>query len=224
MKQHINLYTDEFKPRKVILSLAHIILLSVALLTVLALATFGLNMNLQDDRLTLSSTQAKAEVMTKRVAAMQDEVNQRVLDESLVQANRRLNEKVAAREQMIRALKSLVIEDKDAPFSSILMALARQQSVELWLTQIHVGLSGRTMALEGTTLEADAVPEYLQKLRSEPAFVGRNFSLFQLDADEHSRRKLHFELKSQLLSDGYAGELPVARTGVYPEVVLGGQP
>lgn len=224
MKQYINLYTDEFKPKKVIFSLTQLCLSSVALIVVLILASMGLTMSLEEDRRELSETQAKADSMAKRVAAMEAEVSLTILDDTLVQANKRLNDKISARRHMIRALNSLVIEDKDSPFSSVLVALARQPSPDLWLNHIHLGLSGRTMNLQGTTLDASAVPGYLQELRNESAFIGRSFSLFQLEADEKSKGRIHFELKSEVLLDGTEGSLSVSQQLGYPTIVTGGQP
>lgn len=221
MTQQVNLYTDAFKPKKVILPLEHIVGLGVLAIVLVTIVTFALNMGLASDQTQQKELQAKAEVMAERRARMEEEVGLRVLDESLVAANQRLKDKVNARKDMIKMLESLVLNEAKGNFSSLMVALARQTSDDLWLNRIYVGTSGQTMSLTGTTLSADAVPAYLQRLREEDTFVGRNFTLFQLSADEDSRRRLNFELKSELSSD-VAESDNNATNRVVPVMTVGG--
>lgn len=201
MNQQVNLYTDAFRPPKIILPLSHIVALGVATLFLLIVVTFAVQASLASDREALVAQQSKAENMATRLAAMEEEVSLRVQDESLVQANLRLREKIKARKDMMKMLESLVLGDEQDTFSSIMIALARQTSKDLWLKHIQVGASGQTMTLKGTTLNANAVPAYLQRLRSESTFVGRNFTLFNLNVDEDRKNRVHFELTSELSSE-----------------------
>jgi hypothetical protein len=53
------------------------------------------------------------------------------------------------------------------------------------------------MHIQGQTLNADLVPAYLQQLRKEDSFLGRTFTLFELEQDANKNNVLKFSLKSQ---------------------------
>lgn len=199
--QQINLYTEEFRPKRVLLTLDQIVLLGVVVIVIL----FGANL-LADNLLAsrqaeLASRQHKLETLRKQVERMQERANGLVLDESLVAANSRLTVRLRARTDLLDMLGRVVVQHNDN-FSSALVALARQRSDGLWLTRINLSASGRAMTLEGRTQQGESVPQYLQKLRDEPAFAGRTFSLFNLSLDdelsgEKQAGPLSFSLKSE---------------------------
>lgn len=199
--QQINLYTEEFRPKRVVLTLDQIVLLGVVIIVIL----FGANL-LADNLLAsrqaeLATKQHKLETLRKQVERMQERANGLVLDESLVAANSRLTVRLRARTDLLDMLGRVVVQHNDN-FSSALVALARQRSDGLWLTRITLSASGRAMTLEGRTQQGESVPQYLQKLRDEPAFAGRTFSLFNLSLDdelsgEKQAGPLSFSLKSE---------------------------
>lgn len=199
--QQINLYTEEFRPKRVVLTLDQIVLLGVVIIVIL----FGANL-LADNLLAsrqaeLATKQHKLETLRKQVERMQERANGLVLDESLVAANSRLTVRLRARTDLLDMLGRVVVQHNDN-FSSALVALARQRSDGLWLTRITLSASGRAMTLEGRTQQGESVPQYLQKLRDEPAFAGRTFSLFNLSLDDESSGEkqagpLSFSLKSE---------------------------
>lgn len=196
--QQVNLYTEEFQPRKVKLPLEQIILLGVATLVVLILVSVYLNHALTTMQTDIAERKQKAETMRQRVEAMEAKAATLVRDESLALANERLTQQLNARKDMIEVLDKVVVKD-DIGYSSTLVALARQRVDGLWLTRISLGPAGRNMALEGETRSAEAVPQYLQNLRQEPSFVGRTFTLFDLKNDDAKGGAMQFRLKS--LSD-----------------------
>ena len=49
-----------------------------------------------------------------------------------------------------------------------------------------IGDGGRALALAGHALRPEAVPELLERLRSEPAFVGLAFRTFRVEESEES--------------------------------------
>ncbi len=194
--QQVNLYTDDFRPKKVLLPLEHILGLMLLAVVLLIPVSALLFMSLDSSQEELSSNQKKADDMRARVALLEKRASLLVRDESLAQANQRLAQQIEARERMISMLDQVVVRD-DEGFSHLLEALARQNMNELWLTRIVVGVGGKQMMLEGQTSSAEAVPKYLQRLRGEDAFIGRTFTLFDLKTDEDKSRHLNFRLRSQ---------------------------
>jgi len=193
--QQINLYTEAFRPQKVILPLEHIVLLPVIFLILLAGVTVWLNSNLNDMEKNLVHLQEKNKSMQSRVNNLEEKAQKQRQDDSLVAANKRLSETIKARQEMMAMLDTVVVKDDDG-FSSLLLSLARQKIEGLWLKEIHVSASGQDMRLEGTTLNANAVPTYLQELRAEPSFIGRTFTLFELEKSAAKRNQLNFSLRS----------------------------
>jgi hypothetical protein len=194
--QQVNLYTDEFRPKKVVLSLEQIILISVCMIVLVVITTLFLNASLAKSEKRIQSEQIRIEKLSSQLVVLEDKAKLLRQDDSLMAANQRLSAKLAARRQMIEVLDRVVVKD-DEGFSNILLSLARQKTEGLWLTSIHVGASGKNMKIEGTTLNANAVPAYLQNLRKEDGFVGRTFTLFNLDADPDKANRLDFSLRSQ---------------------------
>ena len=194
--QQVNLYTEAFRPKKVVLPLEHIVLLTVLSILLVIAASFGLNASLAKGELRLHEKETRVTKMAEQLVKFEAKAKQLRQDDSLVAANNRLSTKLDARRQMIGVLDSVVVKD-DEGFSNLLLSLARQKTEGLWLTSIHIGASGQDMTIEGTTLNANAVPEYLQNLRSESGFIGRTFTLFNLDADLEQPSRLDFSLRSQ---------------------------
>jgi len=195
--QQVNLYTDAFRPKKVILPLEQILLLPFVAILLLAGLTMWLHSNLNEMELKAAKLQTKNEAAQLRIDSMAKKAKLQRKDDSLVAANKRLNEKVTARQRMISMLDTVVVKDVGG-FSSILLSLAKQQVDDLWLTEIDVSASGQDMKLEGITVNAQAVPIYLQKLRNEQSFIGRSFTLFQLDQHLQKSSQLSFSLRSEI--------------------------
>ncbi|MDX1452181.1 MAG: hypothetical protein R3183_06450 [Oleiphilaceae bacterium] len=208
--QQVNLYTEEFQPRKVKLPLEQIILLTVVTAIILAGVSVLLNQSLANLQQDVQERQQQADTMRQRVSVMESKAATLVRDESLVLANERLAQQLAARRQMIEVLDKVVVKD-DAGYSATLIALARQRVEGLWLTRILLGAAGKNMTLEGATTKADAVPQYLQNLREETSFIGRTFTLFDLNASDTKSGALSFRLRS--LGEGNETGLLVSKDG-----------
>lgn len=196
--QQVNLYTEAFRPKKVVLPLEHIVLLPVLAAVLLVAVSFALSYSLKLESQEVASMQSNNDAMAVRLESLEAQANKLRKDESLVSANQRLHAKLLARQQMIDMLDTVVVKD-DEGFSNILVSLARQKLNKLWLSSIYIGASGKEMHIEGHTLNADLVPEYLQNLRKESSFLGRAFTLFELEKHKSQQRWINFSLKSEAL-------------------------
>lgn len=194
--QQINLYTDAFKPLKVKLPLEQLILFPVLLLVILIAGSVGLSIYLDDKKTELAGLKDKQAVMAERIQVLSEKANKLRQDDALVAANKRLKEIYSARESMIETLDRVVLKETEG-FSETLVALARQKEKGLWLTSILLGSANNQMLLQGVTLRAELVPAYLQNLRQESSFIGRQFALFQLNENEEAGSGLSFTLKAE---------------------------
>jgi len=200
--QQVNLYTDDFRPKKVILPLEHILLLPVLVGLILVGVSFLLYSNLTHEKQELANKEARIAKMHHTIEILEAKAKLQRLDDSLDQANKRLSSTIEARQKMVALLDTVVVKDDKGGFSNFLASLARQKVEGLWLDAIKIGASGKTMALEGFTLNAESVPVYLKNLRQEPSFMDRSFTVFELLKDKGKSKNLKFSLRSNAQSDG----------------------
>ncbi|CAM9429802.1 unnamed protein product, partial [Discosporangium mesarthrocarpum] len=82
----------------------------------------------------------------------------------------------------------------DASFSRLLAGLARQDLDSIWLEHIVFSHGGDAIRLEGRTLAAEDVPEYLRRLGREAGFASRRFRTFQIERANREDASLVFRL------------------------------
>ncbi|MDZ4253725.1 MAG: PilN domain-containing protein [Sulfuritalea sp.] len=85
-----------------------------------------------------------------------------------------VEELLRRRESILRLLEGGAI-GTTAGFAEYFRALARQAPEGLWLTGFSVAAGG-DIRIEGRTLQAAAVPEYIGRLGREKAFQGKSFA------------------------------------------------
>jgi len=66
-------------------------------------------------------------------------------------------------------------------FSGYLTALGRRNPDGLWLRKVQIADGGRRIALQGSALDADLVPQFIDALQHEPAFNGVAFDEFKIN-------------------------------------------
>lgn len=194
--QHVNLFTDAFKPPKVKLPLEQLVIFPCLLLLLLIASSFAMNAYLNAEQAKLAELQAKNSVMAERVSVLNAKAEKQRQDDSLIASNKRLQQTLSAREAMLSTLDQVVLSESEG-FSATLIALARQREAGLWLKEIHLGGESHQMVLQGVTTKAELVPAYLQKLRQESSLLGRHFSIFELSEHEAQPKWLSFSLKAE---------------------------
>lgn len=200
--QQVNLYTEAFRPQKIVLPLSQIVLIAALLIAVLVGLSFWLSARADYLAMQADEKVAKAEALSATVQDLAAKVALLKQDESLVRHNEQLKAQIEAREQMLLTLGTVALRDSGG-FSPYLIGLARQKHENLWLSRIHISSSGNSLHLEGEASRADAIPAYLQKLNAEDVFEGHAFSVFELNADEEQSRILHFTLQSSNAPESY---------------------
>lgn len=204
--QQVNLYTEAFRPKKVVLPLSHIIVLPILIAAVLVGVSFWLESSLADFKKEVAKLERSNESLQEKVGVLEKRVSKLRKDDSLVAANERLSQKLQARKNMVEMLDTVVVKD-DEGFSGILVSLARQNLEPLWIEHILIGGSGRQLRLEGMTSDSEAVPNYLQKLRQEQSFIGRTFMGFELMRHESDDGLMKFALYTSEASNSTEVEL-----------------
>jgi Tfp pilus assembly protein PilN len=81
-------------------------------------------------------------------------------------------------------------------FSGLLVGLAQHKPEPVWLTSILMASGGQHIDLHGRTIDATAIPAYLQRLGKESAFSGRAIDQLEITQGEPEARHLDFSLRS----------------------------
>tara|TARA_R110002072_G_scaffold100183_2_gene220537 strand:+ start:17453 stop:18133 length:681 start_codon:yes stop_codon:yes gene_type:complete len=194
--QQVNLFTDAFKPPKVKLPLEQLIVFPLLVLSILVALSFGLSAYLESEKKLLADLQTKDNAMAGRLAILDKKAEKLRQDDGLIAANQRLNKTLLARQQMISTLDRVVLKEAEG-FSHSLIALARQKEQGLWLTSILLGGTNNQMVIQGVTTKAELVPRYLQNLRQEASFLGKNFALFELQENTTNQNWLNYTLTAE---------------------------
>ncbi len=97
-------------------------------------------------------------------------------------------------------------------YSPYFRAFARQAVEGLWLTRVDIASGGTELGVRGHALQADLVPQYMQRLAKEPVMQGQSFSSLEINrgaegADASAAATGH--LKFSLQSSGVRGAIAV---------------
>ena len=65
-------------------------------------------------------------------------------------------------------------------YSEYLRAFARQITTGIWLTGLDIIGPGSEINLRGRALQAEALPAYINRLKSEPVMLGKTFSMLEM--------------------------------------------
>lgn len=194
--QQVNLYSAEFRPEQISLPYKHIVVGMVGLIIVLVVVSIYLNISQSNRSKALKTLQANAIVMQEEVASQKSYLATLKPDAALVGENKNLHDRIEQGRRLVSEFERLsLIELRN--FSPYLIGLARHTRPELWLSNITIEGAGHYVRLQGTALEPDAVPRYLQRLSSEAAFEGSRFSIFSVKADEQKNKLFEFILESK---------------------------
>ncbi len=207
--QQVNLYTEEFRPRKDPLAIANLIGI-VALVLVLAAAYSGYQQwSLAKDRQQVTQAEQRNAVLQSQVEQIQQQLDARAKDKSLEVQHRKLKMQLQNTRGLLDAIASGVnAEGNKISFANILIALGKHRLESVWLEHIRVLRSGERVVLEGQTTAPDALPRYLAALGQESSFAGRAFNEFVVETDPENQsnsRRFQVDTQAQEPPDKQAG-------------------
>ena len=174
MSQQINLYNPALAPKVELLSGSRMLLAlaAVAAVSLLAWGMVGgdaarLARQERAQATRLAQLQAEVTSMTQQVAVRKPSAQLQADLDHLVAL-------LGARQEVMALLESGRLGDTRG-VSEYFRAFARQTTEGLWLTGFSIGGAGNDIVIQGRTVDADLVPEYLRKLRRETTLRGQGF-------------------------------------------------
>lgn len=193
--QQVNLYQDELKTKTLSYSSKLLFQVSIILIVVFSVATAFSYFQLQQHETSLAEHQLKQKTAMAELQKIQKQLSLRKKDMNLA---KRLTEKTA---ELTNKQKVLNILSRDEfgntkGFIEHVSGLARQRIEGLWLTKIRIANGGTDVALHGTTLKAEYVPKYLQRLSSEKIFTGTEFESLSMVRQKKKKKWLNFSLQN----------------------------
>lgn len=185
MKQQVNLFTDDFQPRREWLTLDQLAGSAVAVIVLVALVALVLQQSLNSLRKEQRQLESDVSEQSELVSQLETSLQERREDAALRDRVERLERQVRDRRRLLERADEVTQATREG-FTPYLRGMARHSFDDLWLTAIRVNLVGGHVGLEGRALSGDKVPEYLQLLTHEDVFEGRRFAHFSIDREEDS--------------------------------------
>ena len=200
--QQINLYQPIFRKQEKVFSARAMVQGGAGVLTgLLIFYAFGAWQVRALETQRVQAEQRRTEALA-RIDSLRALHPERARDAALEARVQQLAKELDARSGILAQLGSGA-EGNTQGFSAHLEGLARQRPAPLWLTHIGVAGAGADLRLAGSTLQPEAVPQYLQRLAGEPAFSGAQFRHLTITRAEKSSR-VDFTVQSSLPEKGEA--------------------
>jgi hypothetical protein len=194
MKQQINLYQAEFRQPELMLSADQIFLGVAGMLLLIVLCSTGLAVSNMYSGGKVNSLKAQLETLKQANAEMTGKVQNRAVDQSLSTRATLASRQLQARQDMLKLVEQTEQRRDTVYFSQLLTGLARQHVEGMWLSRIDISAGGRDIYLEGTTLDAKRVPQFVGNLSGEDAYAGREFRKVVIRRNEKDESLLDFVL------------------------------
>ena len=179
MNQQINLYLPEFRKEKDRLGFANMVLVVVAVVAILLVATaaeyYG-NYRINQE---VADKQADLDDARQRTNRLVDSFGVQTEDQQLIEEVRQLEVNLQGKRALLGFLEGRDIGNTDG-FSEYLADLSRFHISGLRLTSINLTGGGQNVVLGGEVTRAENVPLYLQNLRNGASYNGKSFETLRI--------------------------------------------
>lgn len=197
MKNRIDLYQPQFKPKVILLSLNFAFLiwfLALVSIVVAGVSVSRLKNHAQQEVL-FAAQQVKDK--TTLLGVMTKGRDSRVQNPKLVEALEQSQKQLKIKKTIVRELANRE-QQKSQGFSALMLDLAANHQQDLWLTEIHLNES--QISIRGGATDSAAVPNWVNKLASAEYFIGKEFAAARLYRD--GNEELLFVLSSEIADLG----------------------
>lgn len=186
--QQVNLYLEEFRPKKNYFS-AEFTGVSVALLLVFLIGIQWLVSHsikkVESSVIALENQKVATELQVEKLKSTPIGGSAPQLDEEIAI----LKEEKSSREKLREIIEYQNLGNAEG-FTAIMAALARQSIDVIALERIRVTGAGNMVELAGKTRTPKAVPVYLQALQSEQVLANAQFGLLRIEQPESQSQNI----------------------------------
>ena len=196
LNQNINFYRDEFKKPEIKLPASQMLQVVAICLTGFVVIGGYQAWSLHQLQQKIDSYQQKRTALENQYESLEASFVEPKEDPNLLADLAAINNDV----QQKTKLKSFLLRESSKSlfsFAAVLDSLANADAPGIWLTQVGISTQGNQYELKGITQQADAIPNYIEKLKQAEVLKGTSFSIFSLERDQKSSALLHFTLSSE---------------------------
>ncbi len=188
MTQQINLYDESLRPVRDLLTLPNLLWAMVASLVLLiGLAVFGI-IRSGDEMRNFKAAEARLRQAQEQLTVFAAQQATRRQDAGLAVRLEDIKGQLIARQQILTRLTNGEFGDRSG-FHGYFRGLALVAVDGLWLTGFDVGAAGRSLEIRGRMLSESALPRYVQALRGQASFAGREFGALNVRRPEADSSK-----------------------------------
>jgi Tfp pilus assembly protein PilN len=192
--QQINLYQAEFRKEKKPLT-ADMLLQVIAVLAVVLLAFYAFSYwQLLQSRQQLSQLQQQKKQATQRLAELRKIHKPLAKNPRLANDIKRYQQWANVRQQAINVLSEKKFGNTEG-FANHFVGLARQRLQGVWLTELSFSSGGSNIGMQGSALQPELVPRFLQRLSAEEIFTGTRFRSFVMNREKETKQQIDFSLQ-----------------------------
>lgn len=193
MKNRINFFRDDLKPKIILLNLNFIVgLVSLSAVIILG-GWLWANAQVNHSNRTVDTLLSSVEQKKGLVDSLIEAKDSRQQDKTIVAAIESHQRELNIKTTILTELATRETQ-KSNGFSALMTDLASHHQPSLWLTNIL--LDERNLYLEGTATDSEALPRWVNKLSQADYFNGKEFAGARMFRNEQDT--LSFVLSSQL--------------------------
>jgi Tfp pilus assembly protein PilN len=183
MSQQINLFNPIFLKQKKYFS-------AVTMLQALALIVIGSALLGGYARYSLFALSKEAETTAAQLASAQARMTKVSAEYGPKEKSKALENEIAGADQQAKSLLQVfaLLEGGDfgntSGYAEYMRAFSRQIVQGVWLTGFQIRGAGRELSIIGRALQADLVPTYITRLKSEPVLQGKSFAMLEMQSPQ----------------------------------------
>lgn len=194
MLQQVNLYQPMFRRQEKKFSAKKLLAVFVGS-TLLFTAVYGyVRWDVYKLESQMADLQRQYEIETRRVEELNKQFPLKRSSERIEKELASLRTESEAKKKLITLLRDRSSLGNSKGFSAHMEGIARQRVDGLWLTAFEVTQGGNHIGIQGSSLQAELVPQFIQNLSAEEAFTGAEFRVFRMARNEKQRAAIDFEL------------------------------
>lgn len=200
MKQQINFYQAQFRPKQVIFPAKQVGIVALVTLLIVLLVAFYIAQQIATQQQTFDALQQRVETNKKQLAELENELSLRKEDPLLLAQFDDLQTRIAAKKAIYQYLSSHQFGNRTG-FSGSLKALSVQHIDDVWLTEFALMNGGESLHLIGKASRSELIPNYIDSLALNQQFHGKQFSAVEIQQPNSSTEHYQFSLKSKVSNE-----------------------
>lgn len=194
MKNRINLFPEELKPKLNLFTAGFVILMWLLSGVVLFAVSQSYQNKFRDIQIATQDTQQLYNQQNSMLTMLTQARDTRAQDPALLAEVQKLQKEARDKGLLLEELKGRE-QLKNQGFSMLMDDLSTSHVEGVWLTRISI--AEQRIRMEGATLESSKVPQWVSKLRDSDYFSGRSFAGARMFRDDEDN--LNFVISSSLV-------------------------